>query len=321
VNDQLSDQTTGRWINVTLWVLAVLLMLTAGVYQRLTGPTYRLRGQFTVAGETYRYRLIRSAYSTADTMVSIPMPRDQVSGTLSYKRYPTNDEFVSVPLEAHGTQLGARLPAQPPAGKLEYYMTLRTSSGEEVRIPDTPEGTVIMRFKGPTPIFVLLPHVLMMFFAVLIGMRAGLGALFAPSSIHKLSWATLVLVTIGGFILGPLVQKTAFGEYWAGFPFGFDLTDNKTLIMWLVWALALVVLAKLKSHQLLGRIAVLAAAVVMVAVYLIPHSLRGSQLDYSQLDESAPLSQATHGSVEADAGHGQVTGEPFVVAFNGCSLV
>jgi hypothetical protein len=316
VNDKLSDQKTGRWLTITLWVLAVVLMLTAAVYQRLTGPTYRLRGQFTVAGETYRYRLIRSAYSTADTMVSIPMPRGQVTGSLSYKRYPTNDAFVSVPLEAHGTQLGARLPAQPPAGKLEYYMTLTTPGGEEVRIPDTPEGSVVMRFKGPTPIFILLPHVLMMFFAVLIGMRAGLGALFAPSSIHKLAWATLVLVTIGGFILGPLVQKTAFGDYWAGFPFGFDLTDNKTLIMWLVWALAVAVLTKLKTRQLLGRIAVLGAAVVMVVVYLIPHSLRGSQLDYSQLDESTPSSEAMHGTAQAGAGHGQGAGEPFVVALN-----
>ncbi|MEJ2237114.1 MAG: hypothetical protein P8X82_02355 [Gemmatimonadales bacterium] len=296
MNDQPSTGKTGRWLNVALWVLAVLLMMTSAVYQRLTGPTYRLRGQFAVAAETYRYRLIRSAYSTADTMVSIPMPRDPVTGSLSYRRYPTNDEFVSIPLEAHAeddeTRLGARLPAQPPAGKHEYYMTLESPDGGTVRIPDSPEGTVIMRFKGPTPIFILLPHVLMMFFAVLIGMRAGLGALFAPSSMRKLAWTTLVLVTVGGLMLGPMVQKTAFGEYWTGFPFGFDLTDNKTLIMWLVWLLAVVVLGKLKDRQLVGRMTVIGATVVMVVVYLIPHSLRGSQLDYSQLDEGVPASEA-----------------------------
>lgn len=292
MNEQPSNKSTARWIAIVLWVLAVLLMLTAAVYQRLTGPTYRLRGQFAVAAETYRYRLIRSAYSTADTMVSIPMPREQVTGSLSYRRYPTNDEFVSVPLESHGTELGARLPAQPPAGKLEYYITLSTPGGEQVRIPDTPEGTVVMRFKGPTPIFVLLPHVLMMFFAVLIGMRAGLAALFGPSSIRKLAWTTLVLVTIGGLMLGPVVQKTAFGEYWTGFPFGFDLTDNKTLIMWLVWLLAVGVLEKFRDRQLAGRMTVIGAAVVMVVVYLIPHSLRGSELDYSQLDEGVPASEA-----------------------------
>jgi hypothetical protein len=292
VNDQLSDNKTRRWLNVTLWVVAVVLMMTSAVYQRLTGPTYRLRGEFSVAGEVYRYRLIRSAFSTADTLVSIPSPRGQITGSLSYKRYPTDDDFVSVPLEVHGSEMGARLPAQPPAGKLEYYLTLETAEGEAVRIPDSPEGTVIIRFKGPTSIFILLPHVLMMFFAVLIGMRAGLAGLLSPSAMRKLAWTTLVLVTIGGLMLGPIVQKTAFGEYWTGFPFGFDLTDNKTLIMWLVWVLALMVLERFRGRQLVGRMAVIGAAVVMVVVYLIPHSLRGSQLDYSQLDEGVPASEA-----------------------------
>jgi hypothetical protein len=278
-------------MDVTLWILAVMLMLTAAVYQRLTGPTQKLRGEFTVADQTYRYRLIRSAYSTADTLVVIPLPLAEVAGTLYYKRYPTGDEFTSVPLAIHGEQLGARLPAQPPAGKLEYYLVLETSDGS-LTIPDDADGSVVIRFKGPTPIYVLLPHVLMMFFAVMIGMRAGLAALFAPAGLAKLSWTTLVLVTVGGLMLGPIVQKTAFGAYWTGFPFGFDLTDNKTLIMWLVWAAALSILMKYKTQQAARRMAVIAASVVMVIVYLIPHSLRGSELDYGQLDQGVSPEEA-----------------------------
>ena len=290
MNDQ-AMQRTPRWLGVTLWVMAVAFMMTAAVYQRLTGPTYRLRGEFTVAAETYRYRLIRSAYSTADTLVTIPLPRTEVTGSLFYKRYPTNDEFTVLPLEVHGEQLGARLPAQPPAGKLEYYLTLDTPAGS-LTIPGNEAGSVIIRFKGPTPLYVLLPHVFMMFFAVLVGIRAGLAALFAPAGIGKLSWTTLLLVTVGGLLLGPIVQKTAFGEYWTGFPFGFDLTDNKTLIMWLVWVAACAVLLKYSTEQYLRRAAVVGAAVVMVVVYLIPHSLRGSELDYSQLDEGVPATEA-----------------------------
>ncbi|UCG85103.1 MAG: hypothetical protein JSW71_14320 [Gemmatimonadota bacterium] len=290
MNDQ-AVQRTPWWLGVTLWVVAVVLMLTAAVYQRLTGPTYRLRGEFTLAGETYRYRLVRSAYSTADTLVTIPTPSTEVIGNLHYKRYPTDDDFTVLPLEVHGEHLGASLPAQPPAGKLEYYLTLDTPAGS-LTIPDNESGSVIIRFKGPTPLYVLLPHVFMMFFAVLIGMRAGLAALFAPAGVDKLSWITLVLVTVGGLFLGPIVQKTAFGEYWTGFPFGFDLTDNKTLIMWLVWVVACAVLLKYKTRLYVRRAAVVGAAVVMVIVYLIPHSLRGSQLDYSQLDEGVPATEA-----------------------------
>ena len=46
-----------RWVGVTLWVLAVLLMLSAAAYQRLTGPTYRLRGEYEAAEGLYRESL------------------------------------------------------------------------------------------------------------------------------------------------------------------------------------------------------------------------------------------------------------------------
>jgi hypothetical protein len=41
-----------------------------------------------------------------------------------------------------------------------------------------------------------------------------------------------------------------------------------------------------------ARLAVLVAAVVMTAVYLIPHSLRGSELDYSAVDSGTPAAEA-----------------------------
>ena len=110
---------------------------------------------------------------------------------------------------------------------------------------------------------------------------------------RKLAWVTLGLMTVGGLILGPIVQKYAFGAFWTGVPFGWDLTDNKTLIMWLVWAAVcgFFVWKRAKSVRT-ERIGVILAAVVMVVVYLIPHSLRGSELDFDALDEGAPASEA-----------------------------
>ena len=44
--------------------------------------------------------------------------------------------------------------------------------------------------------------------------------------------------TDGGFVLGPLVQKAAFAAYWTGIPWGWDLTDDKTLFAALFWGAA-----------------------------------------------------------------------------------
>ena len=282
----MRGEKKGRGRSGLLWVLAFLLMVGAGVYQRYTGPTYELRGSYSIGEADIGYRLVRSAYSTGDTTVTIEAPAD-VSGDLVYRRYPTEDEFTRSRLERRGDQLVGRLPAQPPAGKLEYHLELVTPSGPVVA-PDTGENAVI-RFKGEVPAAVLIAHIAFMFFGVLVAWRAGLEALTGGAQLKRLSWAALGLFTIGGLILGPVVQKYAFGEFWTGVPFGWDLTDNKTLIMWLAWLFALWAMSRWRGDAAgetggKARLAVLAAAAVTVAVYLIPHSMAGSQLDYDAVD-------------------------------------
>lgn len=292
------EKTPGRGRNVSLWVVAFVLMLSAGVYQRYTGPTYRLRGSYSVGDEVVKYRLVRSAYSTADTVVVIPAPVG-VAGDLVYRRYPTEDEFTRVPLERRGEELIGTLPVQPPAGKLEYHLELMTPAGPAVA-PDTGENAVI-RFKGWVPAWVLILHVAFMFFGVLVAWRAGLGALLSGEGIRKLSWAALILFSVGGLLLGPWVQKYAFDDWWTGVPFGWDLTDNKTLVMWLAWVLALLAIGHGTKRDAAdggstgekkARFAVVIAAIVTVAVYLIPHSMAGSQLDYDAVDRGVAPEEA-----------------------------
>ena len=274
-----------------LWIAAAFLMLGSAVYQRLTGPTNPLRGEFTVAGEAHRFRLKRNPITDAPARIAIPNPGHDVSGAVMYRRYPTADEYTAVPLVVEDGELVGRLPIQPAAGKLEYYLILDTPDGG-LWIPGRDE-TVILRYKDPYPLWALIPHIVFIFLALLIGLRAGLGAVFAPSGVRRLAVVTLACMTVGGLVFGPIVQKYTFGAYWTGFPFGYDLTDNKTLIMWVAWVVALaVLLLKPKADGRWGRAAVLLAAVVAMAVYLIPHSLRGSELDYAELDRGGDPSEA-----------------------------
>ncbi len=224
--------------------------------------------------------------------MTLPDAGGAIQATLRYRRYPTEDEFSVVPLERQDGRLVGRIPAQPPAGKVEYYVTLRTPTGVQ-RLPGANQPTVTLRFKGPVPAYVLAPHVLFMFLAVLVGMRAGLAALFEPRGVRRLAWTALLLMTVGGMVLGPVVQKYAFGEFWTGFPLGYDLTDNKVLVMWLVWLAACAAVGwRRGGHERRSRLAVGLAALVMMAVYLIPHSAQGSELDYEALERGVPASEA-----------------------------
>lgn len=286
-----------------LWVSAAVLMLSSAVYQRLTGPTHPVRGEVVVAGASQRYRLLRSEESVRDARIALPAPGPEAAGTLWFRRYPTTDAFQPLAMQKETRddgveELAGYLPAQPASGKLEYRLEVEWADGV-LRIPAGGEGpdgeTIVMRFKDPVPLPVLMSHVAFMFFAVLVGMRAGLGALFSPIRVRRDAWIALALMTVGGMILGPIVQKHAFGAYWTGFPWGYDLTDNKTLIMWLAWLAACGVLGWKGAGQpprWPARLTVLAAAVVMTVVYLIPHSLRGSELDYGAVDAGVPAEEA-----------------------------
>jgi hypothetical protein len=264
-----------------LWLAAFLLMAGAAVWQRLTGPTHPRRGTAVVAGQEVRWRLLRSSVSGQPFMVALPAP-DGVTGAVHYRRYPTGEPFRQVSMSREGGTLVALLPSQPPAGKLEYSVVLATPAGP-VRVP---EGEpIVMRFKGDVPALVLIPHVVTMFLSMMIGIRAALAAALGRPEARRYAWVAVVGIAIGGLVLGPIVQKYAFGAYWTGWPFGTDLTDDKTLGMWLAWVAAVVVLQRRRDpRDRVARAATILAALVMIAVYLVPHSLRGSELDYSKVD-------------------------------------
>lgn len=272
-----------RWTAAALWSLALVLMLAAAVWQRLSGPTHPRVGRSLVAGESVRWRLLRSGTSGEPLVVAITAPQAK-KGAAHFRRFPMAEPFRSVELAREGEVLAARLPSQPPAGKLEYFVTLDTRDGA-VRIP---EGEpVVARFKGEVPALVLVPHVILMFFSMLIGIRAALAALLGRAEARRYAWVTLAGITLGGMVLGPIVQKLAFGAYWTGWPLGKDLTDDKTAFMWLAWMAALLLAGRRAHDDRVARAGFVLAALVMLGVYLVPHSLRGSQLDHARVDAGA----------------------------------
>ena len=254
------------------WLLAIVLTLSAAVYQRATGPTYEKKIDFTFAGNLYKIELLRSHSSTKPASIIINVNDEKITGKIFYKRYPSNDDFTEVDLVRISDNLEAVLPNQSAAGKLEYYVTLNDVKTTEL----FNSGPVVIRFKGDVPATVLIPHIFFMFFGMLLANLTGLLALGKKEKYKFYGIVTLIFIAIGGMTLGPVVQKYAFGELWTGVPFGWDLTDNKTLVAFVFWILAVVGNWK-KDRPYLSIL----AAVVTLIIFSIPHSAFGSELDYS----------------------------------------
>ncbi len=259
------------------WILACIITICAGLYQRHTGPTYPINGKLELKGQTIKYQLDRSHAGENNHLVTIETNDETIVGQLEWKRYKTADEWLKIPMIYREGKLYAELPHQPPAGKLAYRIILQDES-KLIMLPE--KNFVIIRFRGDVPAAILITHVVLMFMGLVVSTRAGLEYFSKSHKINFLIIWTIGLLTMGGLVFGPIVQKFAFGAYWTGWPFGTDLTDNKTAVMVLMWVIAAIAYKRSKNPMKW----VLAACILTLIVYLIPHSLLGSELDYSKIE-------------------------------------
>jgi hypothetical protein len=253
------------------WIVAVIVSLGAMVYQRMTGPTYPKKYEISYKNEEYRFGLPRSNNGRpGDYPVEVKLP-EPISARLIWRLFPTEDPWDTLVMERQGDLLTASLPHQPPAGKIEYHLEL-AADGASIDLND--EKNVVIRFRGDVPAWALIPHVLMMILTVIWSMATIFFALASIPAYKRTMGITIIFLLIGGFILGPIVQKYSFGQFWTGWPLGEDLTDNKVLA-----ALIAFLVAWFLRNKSYSRWLAVGAALVMLAVYLIPHSMNGSELD------------------------------------------
>lgn len=248
------------------WILACIVTAGLSYYQRTTGPTYAFSTTVTVENDEIPLRLDRSHAGSQNALVEIEVGNETITGVLLWTKYGTDDPWIQTPMVFEDGKLRGELPHQPPMGKLEYKVVL--AAGED-RVTIPAEGSLMMRFKDDVPLFILLPHVLVMLGSLLLAARTGLEYFSTEPKFRILTLWTVGFVFVGGFILGPLATKFAFDLWWTGWPVGNDITDNKTIVALVAWLIALVAVFRARNPK--GW--VLGAALVMILVFLIPHSI------------------------------------------------
>lgn len=256
-----------------IWILVLIFTVAIAYYQRKTGPSYPISGDVVIDNNEISYSLTRSWGEDGNAEIKITAPDNEITGIYTFKRYNHPEDWITSNMKRDGEFLVISLPHQPPAGKIQYLATL--SKGEHTY--SLCEKPVVIRFRGGVPLYIIIAHALIMFVAMLFSTRTGIEAIMKGVNTYKFALVTIITLFVGGLLLGPVVQKYAFGEYWTGWPFGGDLTDNKTLVAFIFWLIAVIRLRKNKYRT--GWAIV--AAIVLLAIYFIPHSMFGSELDYT----------------------------------------
>jgi hypothetical protein len=188
-----------------------------------------------------------------------------------------------------GKRFKTLINGQPKGVPLSYYFEVQDSLGSVVGNLGSEQKPLKLRFEGEIPASIMIPHIFCMFagafFAFLaffgtFSLLKGTGDITAVA--REVAWTTL-FVFVGEFPLGIMVTRAALGGLgWGGFPFGNDITDTKTLIIFLYW-LAQVVLAKGSIFQKNPEknlvkpgtygLLTLVGFILFLGLYPIPHSL------------------------------------------------
>ncbi|MBK9966560.1 MAG: hypothetical protein IPP07_17425 [Holophagales bacterium] len=131
----------------------------------------------------------------------------QVTGSVAWRRYPTKDPFVLLPMVREGGELKAALPHQPPAGKLEYQVRLQRGAETVV----FPASRPSRGSRGAVPAVILAPHIVTMFTGMLVANAASL-ALRGEKSLLRISSSSSASCPLAGSSSGRSSRRPRSGR-------------------------------------------------------------------------------------------------------------
>jgi len=168
------------------------------------------------------------------------------------------------------------VPHKAPTTRYYYRFEAKVQNGDPLILQRDDGSPMMVKFKGNVPAWIVITHILAMFggfflliWSALYAFLPALGKGDAKSAARLGLWAWITMF-FGGLPIGFLMNYYAFDVFWEAFPFGKDVTDNKTQIALLLWGIAVLALYIGKGKKA-GLLAI-GTAVVVLAIFLIPHS-------------------------------------------------
>ena len=214
-----------------------------------------------------------------------PLEKESLQVVLHYMKEKTwLSEGMSI---EKASVLHAEIPRQTIGSSVPYYFHLTTADGRQLLLPkDAPEESFQITFKGTVPRGLLFTHIVLMFGTILFLVIAtvfGVRVLLNKETVGRCLLVTSLAVAvffIGGFPFGMIVEKMVFGSWWEGWPFGRDVTDTKTFVLFIYWIFVLFGMKgslRGKSLELnffkektFCRLVII-GSIITILIYLIPH--------------------------------------------------
>jgi len=178
------------------------------------------------------------------------------------------------------------LPGRDKGSRTYYFLTAEDAGGRRVVLPKGAGETWTheydffkLRAEGKASRWGLIVHIYLMLAAILLFIHALYYALCVLDGADRVRamvisvYAAVAAFFVTGFPIGWMIEKQVLGNYWEGIPFGRDITDSKTLFIFLFWLIPVILRLRRRVSDRGFAVWVVAGSLFTIVMFLLPHSL------------------------------------------------
>jgi len=213
----------------------------------------------------------------------------QTGDSLSVKvHYLRGGQFHSLEMQPlPGTNyFGVEVPGDKLGQRNYYYLEVVSAGGNRVVLPESGDDSFDseydyfqIRYEGKASFILLLLHIVLMitaFFLLIHALYYAMNYLITgereEAIVRTVNLGTITFF-ITGFPIGCIIEKQVLGNYWEGVPFGWDITDSKTLIILVLWSVFIILKSKGKISSRTYAKWVIINTIITIILFMLPHSL------------------------------------------------
>lgn len=181
---------------------------------------------------------------------------------------------------------GVEVPADTLGERNYYYLEAENGKGNRVVLPESADDTFDseydyfqIRYEGKATFILLLAHIMLMimaFFLLIHALYYAMNYLLTgerETAIFRSVNIATITFFITGFPIGCVIEKQVLGNYWEGIPFGWDITDSKTLIILVIWVILIWLQSKKKISVRNYAKWVIINTIITIGLFMLPHSI------------------------------------------------
>lgn len=249
------------------WFISIVVTLSVVLFQFAMGISDPMEVRVNTGRQHIQLNLIRTYIGRSDCPIILQIGDIMVTGYMLYRTYPSNNEMTKIVFDRQGDRLIAKLPNQPPDGRLEYKVVLERENNTIYVNEGKP---VIIRFLGKVPFSLVIVQSLLILCILILstysGILAGLGIKTYRGMIYLIAFLLIGVV----FVVQPIMHNYSLNKWWTCMPNSWELGDNKLFIAMVLWLITIFYNFK-KSRPVL----VIISSIFTVLLFSIPHGFPG----------------------------------------------